>query len=64
MKKFTLVINLLFVFIPLAFYFHLTENHTWSFMACALGILPLAAMMGQATEALASRAGAGVGAFT
>ena len=36
---------------------------TWLFVASAVGIIPLAGLIGKATEALAARAGAGVGAL-
>lgn len=34
---------------------------SWVFLACALAIIPLAGLMGEATEALAVRFGAGIG---
>ena len=36
---------------------------TWLFIGAAIGIIPLAGLIGKATEALAARAGAGIGAL-
>lgn len=65
MRAFKWVVNSLYVFLPLAFLFHFLgeEWATFTFFCSALAIVPLAALMGHATEALAARAGAGVGAF-
>jgi Ca2+:H+ antiporter len=55
----------LLVFAPLAVLLeHVApERSLWVFAASALAILPLAAWMGRATEALAERTGEGVGGF-
>jgi len=52
----------LLIFVPIAFiaeFAHLPG--TWIFILCALAIMPLAKVLGTATEELAARAGAGVG---
>ena len=55
-------LNLLLVFVPVAFYLEFTHAPgTWIFVASALAILPLAGLMGRATEELAVRAGSTVG---
>ncbi|HLF94010.1 MAG TPA: calcium/proton exchanger [Planctomycetota bacterium] len=63
-KTFDRVITSLYLFIPVAllakFVLH---NETLEFVAAALAIVPLARLMGHATEALAARAGSGLGAF-
>lgn len=56
--------NLLFVFIPLALALEwLHADRTAVFVTAALAIIPLAGLMGQATEHLSSHVGAGVGGF-
>ena len=52
---------LFFVPIAVALEHWMPEQSLWIFAATALAILPLAAWMGHATEALASRMGEGVG---
>lgn len=37
------------------------ERHTWVFAFACLAIIPLAGLMGRATEQLAERAGEGIG---
>ena len=63
-KTFDRVITALYAFIPLAllakFVLH---NETLEFLCSALAIVPLARLMGHATEVLAARAGSGLGAF-
>ncbi len=63
-KTFDRVVTAFYIFIPVAvaakFLFH---NETLIFVASALAIIPMARMMGHGTEALAARAGSGVGAF-
>ncbi|HEY2946939.1 MAG TPA: calcium/proton exchanger [Micromonosporaceae bacterium] len=55
---------LLVPFIPLALILEFAHaGATWVFAASALGVIPTAALMGRATEELASRAGPGIGGF-
>ena len=55
-------LNLLLIFVPVAFYLELTHaSGTLVFLASALAILPLAGVMGRATEELAVKAGSTVG---
>ncbi len=52
----------LFLFLPLALALELRHaDPTWIFVCSGLAIIPLAGLMGEATEHLAERAGAGVG---
>jgi Ca2+:H+ antiporter len=52
----------LLVFVPVAGALELTHaNPTWIFITSALAIVPLAGLMGMATEALAERTGPGLG---
>ncbi len=54
----------LYVFVPAAFVFKFGyKDDTLLFVTAALGIIPLAGMMGHATEGLATRTGPAVGAF-
>ena len=54
--------NLLLVFVPVAFFLEFTHaSGTLVFIASALAILPLAGIMGRATEELAVKAGSTVG---
>ena len=54
---------LLLAFVPIAVGLELTmpENHTAIFCASVVAILPLAAMIGRATDVLADRLGGGIG---
>jgi Ca2+:H+ antiporter len=55
-------LDLLLVFVPVSIVLELTHaNPVWVFIMSALAIIPLAGLMGKATEHLAARAGAGVG---
>lgn len=55
-------LDFLLIFIPVAAVFHYTRRPAvWTFLASALAIVPLAGLMGKATESLASRLGAGIG---
>jgi Ca2+:H+ antiporter len=55
-------LNVLLVFVPVALLLHARHAPaTWVFAASALGIVPLAGLMGHATEALAARLGSGLG---
>ncbi len=50
--------------VPAAFLLHAREARPLAvFIACALGIIPLAALLGRSTEALASRVGPQIGGF-
>jgi len=54
--------NLLLIFVPVAFFLKFTDaSGTLVFIASALAILPLAGIMGRATEELAVKAGSTVG---
>lgn len=56
------LLNLLLVFIPVAFVLEFTHAaDTWIFAASCLAILPLAGLMGRATEELAVRTGPTIG---
>ena len=63
-KMFDRIVSALYLFIPAAliakFVLH---SETLEFVCSALAIVPLARLMGHATEALAARAGSGLGAF-
>ena len=63
MKIFKWILRSFYLCLPLAFYFHHQHNQTLTFLFSALAIIPLAAMMGHATEALAARVGSGLGAL-
>lgn len=55
-------LNVLLVFLPIAAFLEFTGgNPTLIFVSAALAILPLAGIMGQATEQLAARSGSAVG---
>src|SRR5258708_15719536 len=52
------------LFVPIAFvmrFWPVAENPTVLFICSAIGIIPLAGLMGRATEALAARMGEGAG---
>jgi Ca2+:H+ antiporter len=50
------------IFVPIAAIFHYTHRPPiWTFFASGLAIIPLAGLMGKATESLASKLGAGAG---
>lgn len=55
--------DLLLVFIPVAFYAETKNMHALEFFGSCLAILPLAGLMGRATEYLSDRVGAGIGAL-
>ena len=57
------MINCLFIFIPIALILERArpEAHTWIFFAAALAIVPIARLIVQATEHIASRTGDAVG---
>lgn len=55
-------LNVLLVFLPIAVFLEVTHgNPTMIFISACLAILPLAGIMGQATEQLAVRAGSAIG---
>ncbi len=57
-------LTLLWVFVPIALVLQLThQSETAIFVTAALGIVPLAGILGEATDALAHRAGARIGAL-
>ena len=55
----------LLVFLPLAVWTEHAkpESHRFIFIAACLAIVPLAAVLGHATEHIAARAGEGLGGF-
>ena len=56
------VLRLLLVFVPIAIYLGLTHaSPTWVFLFCCLAILPLAGLMGEATEHITHHTGPGIG---
>lgn len=56
------LLNLLLVFVPVAALLEWTHaSPTWVFATSALAIIPLAGLMGKATEHLAERLGEGIG---
>jgi Ca2+:H+ antiporter len=56
------VLRLLFVFVPITVWLGLTHAApTWVFVSACLAILPLAGLMGEATENLTHHTGPGVG---
>lgn len=57
-------VDALVVFVPIALVLEvLHSDPTWIFITAALGIVPLAGILGEATDALAKQAGARVGAL-
>ena len=58
------IVDALVIFVPIALALTLLNaDHTAIFIASALGIVPLAGILGEATDALAYRAGSRVGAL-
>jgi Ca2+:H+ antiporter len=56
------LLNLLLVFIPVAIVFEVMHaTPVWIFVASSIAIIPLAGLMGEATERLSERAGPGIG---
>lgn len=56
------MLNWLLIFLPIAVYLEFSHgNPTWIFITSMIAILPLAGIMGRATEELAIRAGSTVG---
>jgi len=55
-------LNVLLIFVPVSAFMKLMHaDPTWIFFVSALGIIPLARMLGAATEQLTARVGAGLG---
>ena len=57
------ILDLLLVFIPVAFYAASKQMHGLEFFGSCLAIIPLAGLMGRATESLADRLGTAKGAL-
>lgn len=56
------ILRLLLVFVPIAIYLGFTHaSPTWVFLACCLAILPLAGLMGEATEHITHHTGPAIG---
>jgi Ca2+:H+ antiporter len=57
------ILNLLLIFVPIAIIFEyvIHANDVWIFAASCMAIIPLAGLMGKATEHLAEKLGEGVG---
>jgi len=56
------LLHWLLVFVPVSIYMHHTHvDDLWIFIASCLAIIPLAGLMGHATEGLAAKAGPGIG---
>src|SRR5688572_13784536 len=56
------LLNWLLVFVPVsAWLAHTRGDDLWIFVTSCLAVIPLAALMGHSTEALAAKAGPGVG---
>ncbi|RKH02601.1 calcium/proton exchanger [Corallococcus praedator] len=53
--------GLLAVFFPLAVASHFFFPGTWTFVLCAIALVPLARLMGEATEVIAHKLGSGLG---
>ena len=55
-------LNVLLIFVPISVFFEVIHaDPTWVFFVSAMGIIPLAGMLGTATEQLTARVGAGLG---
>ena len=57
------MLNYLLIFVPIAFVleFFVKVDHVWIFVVSCLAILPLAGLMGRATEEIAARTGPTIG---
>ena len=56
------ILYILLVFVPIAFVLHFIHaDGTWIFIVSGLAIIPLAGILGEATEHLAEHVGPGVG---
>ena len=62
-KAFGLSLNSLLIFLPVALYLEhfRPDAHTLIFFASCVAIIPLAGLMGKATEQIANRVGEGIG---
>src|SRR5262245_22433433 len=58
-------LNWFLVFIPVSVYLEhfYAQAHLWIFFASCVAIIPLAGLLGEATEHIAERAGEGIGGF-
>ncbi|WP_208752681.1 calcium/proton exchanger [Corallococcus carmarthensis] len=56
-----LFLGLLAVFFPLAIASHFFFPGVWTFVLCAVALVPLARLMGEATEVIAHKLGSGLG---
>ena len=54
-------LNMMLIFVPLAAYFELSHNHGLAFITSMLAIMPLAYLMGKATEEIALRTSQSIG---
>ncbi|MFL5320841.1 MAG: calcium/proton exchanger [Myxococcaceae bacterium] len=54
-------LGVLAVFFPLAVASHFFFPGTWTFIFCAIALIPLARLMGEATEVISHKLGAGLG---
>src|SRR5687767_4005586 len=56
-------LNWLLIFLPItiALEFLAADKHTWIFISSCIAILPLAGLLGKATEHIAEKAGEGIG---
>lgn len=57
------ITDMLLIFIPVAFYAESKQMHALEFFSACLAILPLAGLMGRATEYLSDRVGTALGAL-
>ena len=56
------ILNLFLIFVPIAFVLHYTHaDGTWIFIVSGIAIIPLAGLLGEATEHLSEHVGPGVG---
>ena len=54
-------LNIMLIFVPLAVYFEISKNHGLAFIMSMLAIMPLAYLMGKATEEIALRTSQSIG---
>jgi len=54
-------LNIMLIFVPLAVYFEISNNHGLAFITSMLAIMPLAYLMGKATEEIALRTSQSIG---
>jgi Ca2+:H+ antiporter len=62
-RRFGLSLNTLLIFVPIAIFLEYTrpQAHTLIFFTSCIAIIPLAGLLGRATEQIADRAGEGIG---